>query len=59
MKQENIDELMKKINRRCKLPKNWEKFIKETSEKHNIIIKDRVEKNYIVRIAKIILLINL
>lgn len=44
MKQENIDELMKKINRRCKLPKNWEKFIKETSEKHNIIIKDRVEK---------------
>ena len=42
MKQENIDELMKKINRRCKLPKNWEKFIKETSEKHNIIIKNRL-----------------
>ena len=51
MKQENIDELMKKINRRCKLPKNWEKFIKETSEKHNIIIKG-IDMQNAVEISK-------
>lgn len=45
MKQEKIDELMNKIDRRCKFPKNWEKFIKEIAEKNHIIIKDSKERN--------------
>ena len=29
MKQEKIDEIMLKIDKKCKLPKYWDKFIKE------------------------------
>ena len=44
MKQEEIDKLMHEINRKCKLPKNWNKFIEEHSNNHNIIIKDNKKK---------------
>lgn len=44
MKQEEIDKLMHEINRKCKLPKNWNKFIEENSNNHNIIIKDNKTK---------------
>lgn len=29
MKQEKVDELMEQIDKRCKLPKHWEEFIKK------------------------------
>ena len=38
MKQEEIDKLMHEINRKCKLPKNWNKFIEEPGKKTQIII---------------------
>ena len=44
MKQEKIDELMNKIDKKCKLPKHWEEFIKENSKRHHLIIKDREKK---------------
>ena len=58
MKQEEIDALMQKIDKKCKLPKHWEEFIKENSQSHHLIIKDREKKNYIVLIAIDILLIK-
>ncbi len=42
---EEIDVLMEKIDRRCKLPKHWEEFIKNSTKEHRIIIKDRFQKN--------------
>ena len=45
MKQEVIDELMNKIDRKCKLPKHWEEFIEKNSRKHHLIIKDSKAKN--------------
>lgn len=44
MKQEEIDALMQKIDKKCKLPKHWEKFIKENSKRHHLIIKDKEKK---------------
>ena len=44
MKQEKIDELMNKIDRKCKFPKHWDEFIKENSKEHHIIIKDKEKK---------------
>lgn len=44
MKQEQIDELMLKIDKKCKLPKHWEDFIKENSKRHHLIIKDKEKK---------------
>ena len=44
MKQEQIDELMNKIDKKCKLPKHWNEFIKENSKGHHIIIKDKETK---------------
>lgn len=44
MKQEKIDELMLKIDKKCKLPKHWEQFIKESSKRHHLIIKDKEKK---------------
>lgn len=40
MKQEEIDELMNEIDRKCKLPKYWDEFIEENSKRHHLIIKD-------------------
>lgn len=45
MKQEKIDKLMNEIDRKCKLPKHWNKFIEKYSERHRLIIKDSKEKN--------------
>ncbi len=45
MKQEKIDELMNEIDKNCKLPKYWNDFIEQNSEKHRLIIKDSKEKN--------------
>lgn len=47
MKQEEIDALMLKIDKKCKFPKYWDKFIKENSKMHHLIIKDKEKKNYI------------
>ena len=44
MKQEKIDVLMEKIDKRCKLPKHWDEFIKKESKLHHLIIKDRKTK---------------
>ena len=44
MKQEEIDALMLKIDKKCKLPKYWEEFIKENSKRHHLIIKDKEKK---------------
>lgn len=44
MKQEKIDELMQKIDKKCKLPKHWEEFIQEKSKRHHLIIKDKETK---------------
>jgi len=44
MKQEDIDILMGKIDKRCKLPKHWDEFIKKQTKSHHIIIKDRKNK---------------
>lgn len=44
MKQEKIDELMNEIDKKCKLPKHWDEFIKENSKKHHLIIKNTKEK---------------
>ena len=40
MKQEEIDKLMLKIDKKCKFPKYWENFINENSKTHHLIIKD-------------------
>ena len=44
MKQEAIDELMNEIDKKCKLPKHWDEFIKENSKRHHLIIKDKEKK---------------
>ena len=44
MNQEEIDILMKKIDKKCKLPKNWDKFIEKHSSNHYLIIKDNKTK---------------
>lgn len=44
MKQEEIDALMLKIDKKCKMPKHWEEFIKENSKRHHLIIKDKEKK---------------
>lgn len=44
MKQEKIDELMLKIDKKCKFPKHWDEFIKKNSESHHLIIKDKEKK---------------
>ena len=40
MKQEEIDILMEKINRKCKFPKHWNSFIEKQTLGHNYLIKD-------------------
>ncbi len=53
MKQEKIDELMNKIDKKCKLPKHWNEFIEKNSKKHHLIIKDRsVKKLYCTKCNK-------
>ena len=37
---------MKKIDRKCKLPKHWNEFICEQTKKNNIIIKNIKTKNF-------------
>jgi len=44
MKQEEVDKIMNKINKRCKLPKYWDDFIEKNSKNHHIIIKDSKNK---------------
>ena len=44
MKQEKIDELMFKIDRKCKFPKHWDEFIEKNSKTHHLIIKDKEKK---------------
>lgn len=44
MKQEEIDKLMLKIDKKCKFPKYWENFINENSKTHHLIIKDKKMK---------------
>ena len=44
MKQEKINKLMLKIDKKCRLPKYWDDFIKENSKKHHLIIKDKKKK---------------
>ena len=44
MKQEEIDKLMNEIDKKCKLPKHWDEFIKKNSQKHHLIIKDKAKK---------------
>ena len=46
MKQEKIDDIMQKIDKKCKLPKHWDDFIKKHYRKHNIIIKDTKNKEF-------------
>ena len=48
MKQEEIDALMLKIDKKCKFPKYWDKFIKENSKMHHLIIKDKEKKKIIL-----------
>lgn len=45
MKQEEIDKLMEQIDKKCKLPKHWEKFIDKNTKTHHLIIKDSKNKN--------------
>lgn len=40
MKQEEIDELMEKIDKKCKFPKHWNEFIKEQTKHDCVIMKD-------------------
>ena len=44
MKQEKIDELMNEIDRKCRLPKHWDEFIKKNTKSHHLIIKDKEKK---------------
>ena len=44
MKQDDIDNMMKNIDRKCKLPKHWDKFIEEQTKNHNYIVKNCSEK---------------
>ena len=41
MKQEEVEKLMLKIDKKCKLPKYWDNFIKENIKAHHLIIKDK------------------
>ena len=40
MKQDEIDKLMNKINKKCKFPKYWNNFIEKQTIKHNYLVKD-------------------
>jgi len=40
MKQEEIDIMMKEIDRKCKLPKHWNEFIDKQTKNFHYIIKD-------------------
>ena len=44
MKQEEIDIIMKEIDKKCKLPKHWNEFIAKQTEKFHYIIKDIKQK---------------
>lgn len=44
MKQEEIDKIMRIVDKRCRLPKNWEEFIEKNSSTHHIFIKDKKTK---------------
>ncbi len=44
MKQEEIDVMMKEIDKKCKLPKHWNKFINMQTEKFHYILKDTKQK---------------
>ena len=44
MKQEEVDKLMLKIDKKCKLPKYSDNFINENSKTHHLIIKDKEKK---------------
>lgn len=46
MNEENYDELMSQIDRKCKFPKHWQEFIKKQHKYHNIIIKDSKQKEF-------------
>lgn len=41
MKQEEIDKLMLKIDKKCKFPKYWENFINENSKITTLLSKIR------------------
>lgn len=45
MKQDDVDVMMDKINKRCRFPKHWNEFIEKETEKYNYIIKDTKNKN--------------
>ena len=44
MKQEEIDSMMKEIDRKCKLPKHWNEFISKQTKDFHYIIKDVKQK---------------
>ena len=44
MKQEEINEMMEQINKKCKLPKHWDEFIHKQTEKFHYILKDTKQK---------------
>ena len=44
MKQKEVDNLMLKVDKKCKLPKYWDNFINENSKTHYLIIKDKEKK---------------
>ena len=44
MKQDDIDKLMDKIDKKCKIPKHWDKFVEKYLKNHHLIIKDTVAK---------------
>lgn len=44
MKQDDIDNMMDNIDKKCKLPKHWDEFIEKNSKAHHLIIKDSKNK---------------
>lgn len=44
MNQEEINILMEKIDRKCKLPKKWNEFIEKETIEHNLLVKDAQNK---------------
>lgn len=46
MKQEKIDTMMENIDKKCRFPKNWNKFIEKETLNHNYIVKNCAEKTF-------------
>lgn len=44
MKQEEIDNMMEQIDKKCRLPKHWNEFINKETQKFHYIIKDVKQK---------------